>query len=83
MIPDRGLFTIATNIDVDCVSHQAVRLDYVILLSNSIGRARARPRCGYVRSVVILSVVRHHRHGRISVIAIDRRASILTRALPG
>lgn len=36
--------------------------------------ARARPRGGYVRSVVILSVVRPHRHGRISVIAVDRGA---------
>jgi len=56
--------------EVDCVSHR-VRLDCVILLSNSINRARARPRCGYVWMVIILSVV--HRHERISVMMTEER----------
>lgn len=71
MISDRELFAVATNMDVNCVSHQAVRLDCVILLSKSINRARTD--LDVAASIVILSIVWHH--GRISVMVIEERVN--------
>lgn len=61
--------------DGECVSHQAVSLDCVILLSNSINRARADLDVAAYKRIVILPV----RHRRISVMVTEERVDSYAR----